>query len=379
MDAAERLGNAAYQRDDIAIAAAMEATSAAAACVAAQPTVDRPTPVLRNLASVKPSEISWLSPLRLARGELTLLAGDPGVGKTWIALDITARLTRGKAFPGGAAAPVHPLNVILMADENREATSIARLRMLGGDVTRVNCCTEMTTARGLTDLRLTDIDVLEQAITSRNAELLVIDPVNSYIAGADSYNDVEMRGVLNPLVKLARRASIAILTLMHLSKNVRRQPLHRILGSVAYIGVARIVLLAMKDPKRRHAGLLFSPKNNLAEEAEPLTYILGKRLTWGAAPADFDGELLLSASPVGTDALDHSANEFLGALLNDPRETWPLKAEVTVEKARKVGISPSSLQRARSVFGITTRKKGFGPRAEWLWHRPKIAPSPRRK
>ena len=248
----------------------MEATSAAAACVAAQPTVDRPTPVLRNLASVKPSEISWLSPLRLARGELTLLAGDPGVGKTWIALDITARLTRGKAFPDGAAAPVHPLNVILMADENGEATLIARLRMLGGDVMRVDCCTEQTSARGLTDLRLTDIDVLEQAITSRNAELLVIDPVNSYIAGADSYNDVEMRGVLNPLVKLARRANIAILALMHLSKDVRRQPLHRILGSVAYIGVARIVLFAMKDPKRRHAGLLFSPKNNLAEEAEPL-------------------------------------------------------------------------------------------------------------
>ena len=383
MDAAERLGNAAYQRDDIAIAAAMEATSAAAACVAAQPTVDRPTPVLRNLASVKPSEISWLSPLRLARGELTLLAGDPGVGKTWIALDITARLTRGvKAFPGGAAAPVHPLNVILMADENREATSIARLRMLGGDVTRVNCCTEMTTARGLTDLRLTDIDVLEQAITSRNAELLVIDPVNSYIAGADSYNDVEMRGVLNPLVKLARphehrypdidasleKRSPAAATSNPWFSGLYRRRAHRPLGNEGPKAATRGTAVFSKEQSRRGG-----------RAAHVHTRILGKRLTWGAAPADFDGELLLSASPVGTDALDHSANEFLGALLNDPRETWPLKAEVTVEKARKVGISPSSLQRARSVFGITTRKKGFGPRAEWLWHRPKIAPSPRRK
>ena len=47
--------------------------------------------------------------------------------------------------------------------------------------------------------------------------------------------------------------------------------------------------------------------------------MIGKRLTWGAAPADFDGELLLSASPVATDALDQSAKEFLGALLNDPK------------------------------------------------------------
>ena len=117
----------------------------------------------------------------------------------------------------------------------------------------------------------------------------------------------------------------------------------------------------------------------LAEEAEPLTYMLGKRLTWGVAPADFNGELLLTASPVATDALDQSAKEFLGALLNDPRETWPLKTEVTVEKARKVGISPSSLQRARSVLAITSRKKGFGPRAEWLWHRPKITQSSRRR
>src|SRR3989454_6561168 len=44
--------------------------------------------------------VDWLWLLRIAFGKLTMLDGDPEVGKSALALDLAARLTRGLAMPG---------------------------------------------------------------------------------------------------------------------------------------------------------------------------------------------------------------------------------------------------------------------------------------
>src|SRR5579859_2038699 len=53
------------------------------------------------LADVEPRAIEWLWPGRIARGKLTLLTGDPGVGKSQISLDIAATITEGREWPDG--------------------------------------------------------------------------------------------------------------------------------------------------------------------------------------------------------------------------------------------------------------------------------------
>lgn len=51
--------------------------------------------VLVRLSEVSPEEVAWLWPGRLARGKLTLLVGEPGIGKSFLTLDIAARVSRG--------------------------------------------------------------------------------------------------------------------------------------------------------------------------------------------------------------------------------------------------------------------------------------------
>jgi DNA repair protein RadA/Sms len=51
------------------------------------------------LSSVQAAEVSFLISPYLPKGKQTLLVGDPGDGKTWIALDICARVTRGLELP----------------------------------------------------------------------------------------------------------------------------------------------------------------------------------------------------------------------------------------------------------------------------------------
>src|SRR5262249_23448101 len=62
-------------------------------------------PVLIQLLEVEPEEIDWLWRGRIARGKLTVLVGDPGIGKSFLSLDIVARVTAGTPWPDGARAP----------------------------------------------------------------------------------------------------------------------------------------------------------------------------------------------------------------------------------------------------------------------------------
>lgn len=54
------------------------------------------------LADIEPRPIDWLWKDRLAAGALSVLSGDPGSGKTWVALAIAAALSRGRE-PGAPA------------------------------------------------------------------------------------------------------------------------------------------------------------------------------------------------------------------------------------------------------------------------------------
>jgi hypothetical protein len=52
-----------------------------------------------RLAGLESATLQWFWPQRIPLGRVTLLAGDPGIGKSLLALDIAARATRGKPWP----------------------------------------------------------------------------------------------------------------------------------------------------------------------------------------------------------------------------------------------------------------------------------------
>lgn len=55
-----------------------------------------PVPQVRCLADVAPRAVRWLWPGRIALGKLTLVCGDPGLGKSFLTLDLAARLSAGR-------------------------------------------------------------------------------------------------------------------------------------------------------------------------------------------------------------------------------------------------------------------------------------------
>jgi putative DNA primase/helicase len=92
--------------------------------------------MLVQLSTVKPESVEWIWPARIPLGKLSLVIGEPGDGKTMNVCDIAARVTRGLAWPDGAAG-VSGDAIILTAEDGLADTLRPRIDRQGGDSTRV--------------------------------------------------------------------------------------------------------------------------------------------------------------------------------------------------------------------------------------------------
>ena len=91
----------------------------------------------RLYRDIDPQEVEWLWAHRIALGKLSLFVGEPGLGKTFLACDLAARLSRGDPFPDGARPPTGEA-AILTAEDGASDTLRPRLDAAGADVSKVH-------------------------------------------------------------------------------------------------------------------------------------------------------------------------------------------------------------------------------------------------
>ena len=76
----------------------------------------------RRLSEVVPRPVPWIWPKRIAKGEITLVNGDPGSGKSLFVATIAAGVTRGRFFPDGTGAvPTSGADVIWIGHAGEDA------------------------------------------------------------------------------------------------------------------------------------------------------------------------------------------------------------------------------------------------------------------
>ena len=135
----------------------------------------------------------------------TRVRGQPGTGKTTIALDFAATVSSGGRWPDGTLA--EPGNVVIWSGEDdTEDVLVPRLRAMAADMTRIFFVG--TVRRGVDASAFdpaSDMPALEdKAVSIGGVRLLIVDPVVSAVAG-DSHKNAETRRSLQPLVNLAQR------------------------------------------------------------------------------------------------------------------------------------------------------------------------------
>lgn len=349
---------------------------------AGAPTGTQLGPVVKCVADVQSEKVSWLWRRRLARGKLTLLMGDPGVGKSFITIDVTSRITRGGAWPDGGYVD-QPGNVLFLAVEDGIGDTIRpRLERAGADLSRVFV---LTTIRDEAGDRLPnfeqDMKQLEDVIVEHKPMLVVVDPISSYLGKSDSYKDTEMRRVLAPLAVLADKHKVAIVALVHMTKGSKDgKALYRAMGSIAFAALARIVLAAGSDPEVSTRCYLMPVKQNICQPAATLAYGLTSDpddedgpavLAWEGAPVDgVRADAILGGGiSSGEREQQRDASEFLQQLLSDGR----MSAEDVWAAVGKNKYSASTISRAKARAGVKTVKEGFKD-GRWYWELEAKAP-----
>jgi hypothetical protein len=195
----------------------------------------------------------WLWPGRIALDSLCVIAGDPGLGKSVLTLDIASHASRGAPWPDGSGfAPV--TSVLLMSAEDDFVNTIRpRLVAAGADLSRVTALKGIVEGREKSLARMLDISHdLEELQDSIEAvpppRLLVIDPISAYLGAVSENANAEVRSLLRPLAEMAVSTETAIVLVSHLRKS-KGSSLHRIIGSIAFAAVARsaVVVQRVKD------------------------------------------------------------------------------------------------------------------------------------
>lgn len=313
--------------------------------------------------------VEWLMPGLIPRGMVSLLVGDPGLGKSMFACWLTAKLTQ-------AGQSV----IYQTAEDSYSYVVSPRLEAAGADMDRAFVVKLHEDAPVWLPMHVAEI---ARQVRETSARLVVIDPLMAFLPEAvNSHKDQSIRTALRPLHDLAEETGCTILVVAHLNKG-QGTSLHRIGGSVGISGAARSVLLMARDPDDTASRnrILAHMKCNVGPEAPSQTWRI-EDITIPASDGNAEVRTARVAS-VGGSAYSHqdllgvtsdpdqrnaeqAAVEFLLAELED----GPVTANAMIARYREAGHSKSTIDRARSRLGVISEKVGFGADGRWVWRLP---------
>lgn len=344
--------------------------------------------VLVNGADIKPTPIKWLWNGWLALGKLHVLAGAPGHGKTTLALAMAATVTSGGRWPDGSRCAA--ANVLIWSGEDDPTdTLLPRLLAMGADVRRVYFVKGTRDGDEVLPFDPARDLVALTAAAERigDVRLLMVDPVVSAVGGADSHKNTEVRRALQPIVDLAAAIDAAAVGISHFSKgSAGREPIERVVGSVAFSAVARVVFVAAKsksddDGERR---ILARAKSNIGPDGGGFEYsieqavldkypdISASLIAWGSPVEGTARELLAEAE--ADDEHDDSPGDAAG-WLQELLSAGAMGSREVKRLADEAGYAWRTVQRSMRRAGVDSRRVGFGKGTEWFISRATFAPS----
>jgi hypothetical protein len=313
--------------------------------------------------------VSWLWEWRLGLGKLAVLEGDPGLGKSFLTLDLCARLSTGRPFPDGSAGPGAASCLVFNAEDSAQDTILPRLAALGADMDRVFL--PHHEGRGLRpSLRIpSGVGALEEIVAQTGARLLVIDPILAFLDPSVNPNsDPSVRRALEPLADLAERYACAVLLVLHLNKAAGRRAAYRGLCSIAFTTVCRSVWVVGRDPGEPGRNVLALIKANPGPSQPSLAYSVtgeaGKPATiaWHG-PSPWTCEQI-GGSGVCARAVERiRAEDFLKTFLEaGPRCTVEIAPAVCQQR-----FSTRTLRRAKRALKIRSVRVWAGGRRLSYW------------
>lgn len=332
---------------------------------------------ITRASDVRIEDVEFLLAGRVPIGALTLLAGDPGLGKSTWTCELIAGVTAGRY---GQSAIV----LLANAEDSPGHVIVPRLAAAGADLERVEffAVADPTVTVGERLFELPgDVSHLESHAREVGAGLVVIDPLNAHLGDdVSTKSDHSVRRALAPLAGMAQRLRIAVVVVAHLNKAQGTDAIYRVGGSIGLVGGPRSLLVFTRDPDdpdgedgdRRALGHV---KSNWARLAPTLTYrhddvrvtvdgqtVKTNKLTF-LGESGVAGTALLGANPSDSPAtqLDR-AGELIADLLGNGERR---RSKEVREAAARQGIPARTLKRAAHDADVSIESEGFPRVTYW--------------
>ena len=304
-----------------------------------------------NMADVEAVAVKWLWKPYIPLGKITIIQGDPGEGKTTLALSIAAAFTQGENLPNEVETKV-PMNVIYQTAEDGLADTIKpRLEAVNADCARVLVIDESKEELSMTDERI------EKAIQQTGAKLIILDPIQAYIgANVDMHRANEIRPVMSKLGRIAEEYGCAVVLIGHMNKAAGQKSSYRGLGSIDITAVARSVLIVGKMRDSPSKRIITQAKSSLAPVGKSLLYE-NSALEW-KGEVDITAEQFLENGGAELSKLE-IATEFLLEILKDGK----VSQKEIAAAASDYDFSARTLNEAKKNLKVLSIKANN----KWYW------------
>jgi putative DNA primase/helicase len=328
--------------------------------------------ITRAFSDITPEPLRWLWPGRIPVGKVTLLIGDPGLGKSLLTIDIASRVTRGTPFPDDTSCETGAV-IMASAEDDPADTIRPRLDAANADVLRVHTLEGVRTTLNdgnTCEQRFhlgTGIAALEGVLLRiPGVRLIVIDPISAFLGNTDGKANAEVRGLLSPLAALAARHHVAILCVTHLRKSAGTA-IHRSIDSIAFTAAARASWAVAPDPSEPERRLMLSVKQNLGPDTGGLAFRIVNenglpRLRWEKGAVNLTANDVLG-SMEGRESQD--ALREAESWLSEQLASGPVPAQKIQTEAEAAGLSWATVRRAKATLSVVAKKSSYGGGWEW--------------
>lgn len=322
---------------------------------------------LVTMDKVKEEKVDWLVYGMIARGELTMFEGDPGVGKSYFLMWLAVHFCDGKKLDWEDECLYdRPLRVLYLDMENSKAT-VTRVRLTDNGLVHDENYAQLDEP-----FAFTDPDSLEQfeeeVISVFQPDVVIVDPVTLYLGGTDTHKAAETQTALQTFRQMAARNGFAGIMVRHLNKNnAGSKAIYAGNGSIAFAGTARIVASIGWHPEESGVRVVACTKNNLSQFFGSLEYsieaVAGKLGDKNRSKLEYLGRSDLMAEDIigtSTPKNDNSLDVAKGLLMEEIEKGKDVNYHNLLNIGDTRSISERSIRQAMTELGYRKEIRGRG-------------------
>lgn len=328
--------------------------------------------LITPIEDVEEQAVEWIWYPYLARGEVTILEGDPGLGKSYLAQMVGAYIVDGKKLPSVKAHKAIKGKVAYFDTENSAGT-VTKRRLVDND------CENLKDYFQEEQFFMVDeeevLDEVYEGLEQLKPDLVVFDTINTYIGKADTHKASETQQALSYFSEIAKRFNCSVLLVRHLTKATKDRALYRGQGSIAFAGLARVVLTIGQHPDDPDTRVMAVTKLNITRKPLALTFTIESlpdrlqyqdrsKFVWGDF-VELDSDEIISVSPSKKERRTE-VEEFLQDVLSD----GPMQLSDLQRSAEARGITMKIVRSVAKDMGIVRETTGFGKERVATWALP---------